>query len=157
MIFILHLKSYHIILWEYKVHKVGRKLFRNNSSLYPTLNFEKIINLKLLEIHSVFKLFHLCNELDQIILFSKRSEFCWKFLDYIGLHCGRVPPPPLCVCSIANTVGASPPWCVFFHWKTIFGGSLFAAYSALQHFFLTKLLLNPPTQQPPHKLNISCF
>ena len=73
---------------------------------------------------------------------------------FVGLHCGCVPPfENMCVRSLGYIVGASPPlWkyvcpfvglhcgcvppsCVPFHWKTIFVGSLHAAYSALRHFF----------------------
>ena len=32
--------------------------------------------------------------------------------------------------------------CEFFHWKTIFGGSLHAAYSPLRHFLLVSLVHN---------------
>jgi len=62
----------------------------------------------------------------------------------------------LCVRSLGYIVGASPPlyenmcvrslgyivlWvrpssCVSFHWKTIFVGSLHAAYSTLRHFLM---------------------
>ena len=84
---------------------------------------------------------------------------------FVGLHRGCVPPPcgnmcvhslgyivgaspPLCVHSIANTVGCVPPSCVSFHWKTIFIGSLHAAYSALRHFLLNKKYLIEPKNFP---------
>ena len=47
------------------------------------------------------------------------------------------PPPSMKICvSVCGGVycGCVPPLCVSFHWKTIFVGSLHAAYSALRHF-----------------------
>ena len=62
--------------------------------------------------------------LPQYMVFSVCvSKKCQKFMcPFVGLHCGCVPP-----------------LCVFFHWQTIFVGSLHAAYSALRHFYILKL------------------
>ena len=82
-------------------------------------------------------------------------SLCVHLLDYI-VNCGCAPAcENICVCLLGYIVGTStprvfvqlvtlwvsPPSCEFFHWKTIFVGSLHDAYSALRHF--AKLSLSP--------------
>ena len=66
---------------------------------------------------------------------------CVRSLDYI------LGASPLCVSIQLVTLWVHSPLCVSFHWKTIFVGSLHAAFSTLQHLLSAHLFEKPEAKR----------